>query len=220
MSIDSKKIGAALLVADRFPCSPAAATSWRSSSWTGEPTTTTRTACFIIPIAAYLAWERRDRFFAAVQRPTIIDASSSSSEAACSFLAAGVLGSEFVPHPNLSSQVPRPASSWLSLFGWARLRVLAFPAGVSDSHGFRCQLSSCQIRSPLHSASAAGVRVYGEAALRERSRFRSCARVTSSHPRQHDAGGCRGLQRHPFPHIRSVTLGIVFRVFRGFSGAG
>ena len=78
---------------------------------------------FIIPIAAYLAWERRDRFFAAPQRPSSLGLIVIVGSILV--LAGGVLGSElFLTRISILGTA---VGIVLFFFGWARLRVLAFP---------------------------------------------------------------------------------------------
>jgi exosortase len=77
----------------------------------------------IVPVALYLAWERRDRFQAAEIRPSafglVVVAGS------LLVLMAGILGSELFT--TRISIVGTLVGALLFLFGWARLRVLAFP---------------------------------------------------------------------------------------------
>jgi exosortase len=78
---------------------------------------------FIIPIAAYLAWERRDRFYAATLRPTVFGLLVIVGSILV--LAGGVLGSElFLTRISLLGTA---VGIVLFFFGWARLGVLAFP---------------------------------------------------------------------------------------------
>jgi exosortase len=78
---------------------------------------------FIIPIAAYLAWERRDRFSESPHRPSA--AGLLVIIGSILVLAAGVLGSElFLTRISILGTA---VGVVLFLFGWARLRVLAFP---------------------------------------------------------------------------------------------
>lgn len=78
---------------------------------------------FIVPIADYLAWERRDKFAAAAQRPTV--AGLVVIAGSVLVLAAGVLGSElFLTRISILGMV---IGLVLFFFGWARLRVVAFP---------------------------------------------------------------------------------------------
>jgi len=77
----------------------------------------------IVPIALYLAWERRDKFFAAVSSPSAMGLIVVLGS--LMVLAAGVLGSElFLTRVSILGML---AGIVLFLFGWARLRVLAFP---------------------------------------------------------------------------------------------
>jgi exosortase len=77
----------------------------------------------IIPIALYLAWERRRAFASAPQRPSSFGLIVVLGSIAV--LLAGILGSElFLTRISILGTV---TGSVLFLFGWARLRVLAFP---------------------------------------------------------------------------------------------
>ena len=78
---------------------------------------------FIIPLAAYFAWARRDRLRAAVERPTwlglVVFAGS------ILVLMAGLLGSElFISRISLIGAI---AGIVLFLYGWRHLKVLALP---------------------------------------------------------------------------------------------
>jgi exosortase len=121
MSIGSNKIGAALLVGAGFLLLYRHVLAKLVSDWWTDDNYSH--GFFIIPIAAYLAWERRDRFFAAVQRPTIVGLLVLIGSVLV--LAAGVLGSElFLTRISLLGAT---VGIVLFFFGWARLRVLAFP---------------------------------------------------------------------------------------------
>ncbi len=77
----------------------------------------------IIPIAGYLAWERRDRFNALKKQPSIVGLFVIIGSILV--LAVGVLGSElFLTRISI---VGTAVGVVLFLFGWARLRALAFP---------------------------------------------------------------------------------------------
>jgi exosortase len=77
----------------------------------------------IIPIAAYLAWERRERFWAAPTRPSTFGLVIVLGSLLV--LTGGILGSELFT--TRISIVGTLIGVLLFLFGWARLRVLAFP---------------------------------------------------------------------------------------------
>ena len=77
----------------------------------------------IVPIAAYLAWERRAKFFAAPSRPSALGLVVVVGSLLV--LTAGILGSELFT--TRISIVGTLVGGLLFLFGWARLRVLAFP---------------------------------------------------------------------------------------------
>jgi exosortase len=77
----------------------------------------------IVPIAAYLAWERRGRFAARAIRPAASGLLVIAGSVAV--LAAGILGAElFLTRISMLGML---VGIVLFLFGWARLRVVAFP---------------------------------------------------------------------------------------------
>jgi exosortase len=77
----------------------------------------------IVPIAAYLAWERRPRFAAVAARPSGVGLVVLVGSVLV--LTAGVLGSElFLTRISILGTL---VGIVLFLFGWQRLRVLAFP---------------------------------------------------------------------------------------------
>jgi exosortase len=77
----------------------------------------------IVPIAAYFAWERREQFQASPLRPTV--AGLVVVIGSILVLASGVLGAELFL--TRISTLGALAGIVLFLFGWARLRVMAFP---------------------------------------------------------------------------------------------
>ena len=77
----------------------------------------------IIPIAVYLAWERRHRLAAVVSKPSLIGLLVVAGSLLV--LLAGIFGSElFLTRVSIVGTV---VGSVLYLFGWQRLRTLAFP---------------------------------------------------------------------------------------------
>jgi len=78
---------------------------------------------FIVPLAAYFAWERRAQFERAPVRPAITGMVLVALS--LMLLVAGTLGSEMFL--SRASLIGVAAGSILFLGGWARLRVLAFP---------------------------------------------------------------------------------------------
>jgi exosortase len=77
----------------------------------------------IVPIALYLAWERRRRFDAAEVRPSAIGLALVLGSILV--LTLGVIGSErFLTRVSLVGTV---AGATAFLFGWQRLKVMAFP---------------------------------------------------------------------------------------------
>lgn len=77
----------------------------------------------IVPIALYLAWERRARFVAAERRPNNIGIVVVLGSLALLFV--GVLGTEFFV--TRLSMLGILAGTVLFLFGWVQLRILFFP---------------------------------------------------------------------------------------------
>jgi exosortase len=121
MTIDWKKIGAALTVAAGFVLLYRHVLAKLALDWWTDDNYSH--GFFIIPIAAYLAWERRDRFYAATHRPTVFGLIVIVGSILV--LAGGVLGSElFLTRISLLGTA---VGIVLFFFGWARLGVLAFP---------------------------------------------------------------------------------------------
>jgi exosortase len=80
----------------------------------------------IVPLALYLAWERRARFLEAVHAPSVWGLVVVAGSIAV--LLAGVLGSElFLTRISIVGTV---TGTVLFLFGWRRLLVLAFPIAI------------------------------------------------------------------------------------------
>ena len=78
---------------------------------------------FIVPLAAYFAWERRHRLAQTPVRPSL--AGLVIVAGSLMLLVAGILGAElFLSRVSLLGVI---AGAVLYLFGWARLRVLLFP---------------------------------------------------------------------------------------------
>jgi exosortase len=81
---------------------------------------------FIVPIAVYLAWERREQFRVAPLGPCLPGAVVVA--ASLLMLTAGILGSELFL--TRISMIGSLAGAALFMFGWHRLRVLAFPLAL------------------------------------------------------------------------------------------
>jgi exosortase len=80
----------------------------------------------IVPLALYLAWERRDRFAPAAHRASVTGLAVVVGSILV--LLAGILGSElFLTRISILGTV---TGAVLFLFGWQRLRVLAFPIAI------------------------------------------------------------------------------------------
>ena len=80
----------------------------------------------IVPLAVYLTWERRQRFWTTAVKPSLMGLAVVVSSIV--ILAAGALGSEFFL--TRISMLGALTGIVLFLFGWARLRVLVFPLAV------------------------------------------------------------------------------------------
>jgi len=77
----------------------------------------------IVPIAAYLAWERRARFWSTAEKPAAFGLVVVIGSLAVLF--AGILGSElFLTRISIVGTL---VGALLFLFGWQRIRVLTFP---------------------------------------------------------------------------------------------
>jgi exosortase len=80
----------------------------------------------IVPISIYLGWERREQFLQALHRPNMLGVVVVVGSLLV--LTAGILGSElFLTRISIIGTVVGGA---LFMFGWARLRVLAFPIAM------------------------------------------------------------------------------------------
>ena len=80
----------------------------------------------IVPLAAYFAWERRDRLLKAARQPSALGLFVVAGSLAV--LVVGILGSElFLTRISLVGAL---AGSLLFLFGWPVIRILAFPLGI------------------------------------------------------------------------------------------
>jgi len=77
----------------------------------------------VLPIALYLAWERRAKFLGTARRPTVIGLVITAC--GLGLLLAGVLGAEVFTTE--ISMLAALAGSILFLFGWSHLRVMLFP---------------------------------------------------------------------------------------------
>jgi exosortase len=78
---------------------------------------------FIVPLAAYFAWERRRAFTAMPVRPSWLGLAVAAGSLA--LLVAGVLGAElFLSRVSIIGVI---AGALLFQFGWPRLRVMIFP---------------------------------------------------------------------------------------------
>src|SRR5215467_12752962 len=77
----------------------------------------------VIPVALYLAWERRHRFTAVTRQPSIFGLIVAFG--GMGMLLAGVLGAEvFTTEVSMLATI---AGSVLFLFGWSHLRLMLFP---------------------------------------------------------------------------------------------
>ncbi len=106
----------------------------------------------IVPIAAYLAWERRAKFFAAPLRPSSLGLVVVVGSLLV--LTAGILGSELFT--TRISIVGTLVGGLLFLFGWARVRVLVFPLAFLLLMIPIPAIIFNQIAFPLHHARSGG----------------------------------------------------------------
>ena len=166
---------------------------------------------FIVPLAAYFAWERRAR----VRRgaaATVAGSDWSSSPAACACSSAGLLGAElFLSRVSLIGAL---AGAILFLFGWQRLRVLLFPlaflllmiplpAIIFNKIAFPLQLLASQSANATINALE-----HSHPARRQRP-----------DPRQRHARSRRSLQRHPLAGL-AVHARHRVRLFRRSAAVG
>lgn len=78
---------------------------------------------FIVPLAAFFAWERRNAFLKAPQRPSLLGLGLVAGSLL--MLVGGMLGAEyFLSRVSLVGVV---AGAVLFLYGWPRVRVMLFP---------------------------------------------------------------------------------------------
>lgn len=121
MNTDRKTFGAALAVGIGFLILYRHVLTKLASDWWTDGNYSH--GFFIIPIAAYLAWERRERFAAAAQKPSAFGLIVILGSILV--LAGGILGSElFLTRISILGTA---VGVVLFFFGWARLRILAFP---------------------------------------------------------------------------------------------
>jgi exosortase len=158
---------------------------------------------FIVPLAAYLAWERRDKFIAAPNRPSL--AGLVILIGSVLILAAGVLGAElFLTRISMLGVL---VGIVLFLFGWARTRVLAFPlafmllmiplpAIVFNQIAFPLQLLASRVGELA--IGACGIPVLREGNV-----------LILAHTQLEVAEACSGIRSL----ITLLTLGIVFGYF-------
>ena len=157
----------------------------------------------IVPVAAYLAWERRDRLVAAPRRPSsaglIIVLGSLGA------LVAGILGAEFFL--SRVSMIGVLVGATLFILGWDHLRILAFPyaflllmipipAIVFNQIAFPLQLFASRFGVTVMELSAVPV-------LREGNV------ITLANTKLEVAEACSGIRSL----ISLLTLGIVYGYF-------
>ena len=158
---------------------------------------------FIVPLALYFAWERRQRFFAAPSQPS--NAGLVLVAGSILLLAAGILGAElFISRLSILGAL---AGTLLFLFGWKRVRVLVFPlaflllmiplpAIIFNQIAFPLQLTASQVGEMT--ITAANVPVLREGNL-----------LILPHTTLEVAEACSGIRSL----ISLLTLGIVFGYF-------
>ena len=157
----------------------------------------------ILPVAAYFAWERKDRFFAESRKPSwfglVVFIGS------LLVLLAGLLGSElFLTRISIVGTI---AGLVLFLFGWHHLKIMAFPIGFLILMVPIPSIIFNQIAFPLQLlASRAGewaISAVGIPVLRE-GNVLHLARTTLE-----VAEACSGIRSL----VSLITLGIVYGYF-------
>lgn len=157
----------------------------------------------IVPLAVYFAWERRERLRAAPVSPSTFGLVVVLGSLAT--LVAGVLGAEFfLARVSLLSLI---AGAVLFLFGWAHLRILAFPLAFLLLMIPIPAIVFNQIAFPLQLfASEFGVNamhLFGVPVLREGNV------ITLASTQLEVAEACSGIRSL----ISLLTLGIVYGYF-------
>jgi len=157
----------------------------------------------IVPIAAYFAWERRDRLKAAVPRPSSLGLLVVLGSLA--MLVAGLLGAElFLTRVSL---IGLAGGAILFLFGWNHLRILFFPlaflilmvpipAIIFNQIAFPLQLVASRFGEVV-------VRLFDIPVLREGNV------ITLANTQLEVAEACSGIRSL----ISLLTLGIVYGYF-------
>ena len=157
----------------------------------------------IVPIAAYLAWERRDRFSGLRQRPSLLGIVVVL--ASLGMLVVGTLGAElFLTRVSMIGVL---AGAILFLGGWTHLRVMAFPVGflllmiplpalIFNQIAFPLQLLASQ-------AGATAVSAFGVPVLREGNL------IVLSYATLEVAEACSGIRSL----VSLITLGVVYGYF-------
>ena len=130
---------------------------------------------FIAPLAAYFAWERRAEFTAKPIKPSAFGLVVVAGSLV--LLVGGILGAElFISRVSFLGVL---TGTILFLYGWQRLRVLAFPAGV---HAADDSDSGDHLQPDRVSAAVAGIERRANTRS-ARSTFLFFARATSSSSR-------------------------------------
>jgi exosortase len=157
----------------------------------------------IVPIAAYLAWERRGKLAAVVQRPSVLGLGLFAI--GIGLLVVGLLGAElFVTRVSLLFTV---AGIIAFLYGWTHVRILAFPllflllmiplpAIIFNQIAFPLQLLASRVGQ--YAISAAHIPVLREGNV-----------LTLANTSLEVAEACSGIRSL----VSLVTLGIVYGYF-------
>lgn len=157
----------------------------------------------IVPVAGYLAWERRSRFGAAPHRPAPVGLAVVLVSLA--MLVVGSLGAELFL--TRVSMVGVLAGTILFLSGWARLRVMAFPVAflflmiplpalIFNQIAFPLQLLASQAGAGV--VSALGIPVLREGNL-----------IVLSYATLEVAEACSGIRSL----VSLITLGVLYGYF-------
>ncbi len=164
----------------------------------------------IVPLALYFAWERRAKLAAAEIRPSWLGLVAFGGGIAV--LLVGLLGAElFLSRISLIATL---AGAVLFLFGWAHLRVLAFPlaflllmipipAIIFNQIAFPLQLIASQFGE--FAIASAGIPVLREGNV-----------IVLAHTTLEVAEACSGIRSL----VSLITLGLIYGYFVGFTLLG
>ncbi len=166
----------------------------------------------IVPIALYLAWERRGQLAAARSGRRSLGRRLVRHPGSVAVLGAGILGAElFLTRISMLGVLARPGAVPLRL---AHLRILAFPLAFLLLMIPIPAIIFNQIAFPLQLLASR----FGEADARPRRRP-GAPRRQRHHAQQHQPRGGRSLQRHPLAHLAAHARDRL-RLLRGAAATG